>query len=332
MKLATIEIKDPKNAIEKKDGRLVIIDPTESQVAVMSNTEFPNMISVLEDWGKAEQRLKEIEVDLQKGRWNDTLKISDVHFKSPLPRAYSFLDGSAYLTHVKRVRKSRGAEMPQELEQIPLMYQGINDHFLAPDESIPIINEEFGVDFEAEIAVLLDEVPLGVTTDKALSHIKLIVLLNDISLRNLIPAELARGFGFLHGKPTSSFAPYAVTPSSLGNAWKNGKLDVKLKVSHNGRLVGDLNTGEMHFSFPELIAHAAKTRKLSAGTILGSGTVSNNDESHGIGCLVEQRVIEIIKEGAAKTQYLKEGDEIIIEAFLGDKNIFGSIKQKCIKI
>jgi len=312
-----------------KDGALLLVDSSLENGSLVPNSLSTSLIFALENWQTIEPKLKELENSLKtKNAFEQKLKNSN--FRSPLPRSYGFLDGSAYLSHVRRVRKSRGAEMPPEFIEIPLMYQGVSDTFLDPFSDIPVIDEAFGVDFEAEIAVVVDEVPMGTNAKDALSHIKLLLLLNDISLRNLIPEELARGFGFLQSKPASSFAPFAVTPDELGKAWNDGKADIQVKVTLNGKIVGELQTGEMHFSFPKLIEHAARTRTLSPGTIIGSGTVSNEDEGRGIGCLVEKRVIEIIASGKAKTEYLKIGDKVTIEAFSEGKSIFGAIQQNCV--
>ncbi|MCO6432552.1 MAG: fumarylacetoacetate hydrolase family protein [Deltaproteobacteria bacterium] len=327
MKLATIYPTAGRS--QSRDGQLVVVDEKARAAALVPENEYPTLRSAIEDWQLAAPRLAEIGAALLQGDWKETLDLDKATFMSPLPRAFGFLDGSAYLSHVRRVRKARGAEMPEELETIPLMYQGVSAPFLDPGSEITISDEAFGYDFEAELAVIVDDVPQGVKAADAEKHIKLILLLNDISLRNLIPAELARGFGFLQSKPCSSCAPFALSPDELGPSWKEGRAEIEVRVNLNGSQVGKLRASEMHFSFPQLIEHAARTRPLAAGTIIGSGTVSNEDKGRGIGCLVEKRLIEIIDSGAAKSNYLKVGDQITIEAFLGDKSLFGKIEQRC---
>jgi fumarylacetoacetate (FAA) hydrolase len=250
-----------------------------------------------------------------------------------LPRAYQFADGSAYVTHVELVRKARGAEMPESFWTDPLMYQGLSDHFLGPREPILTADEAWGIDFEAEVAVIVDDVPMGISAARAGGHIKLVTLLNDVSLRGLIPAELGKGFGFFHSKPTSALAPVAVTPDELGDAWDGGKVHLPL-VSHlNGRLIGRPNAGvDMTFDFPRLIAHAAKTRRLGAGTIVGSGTVSNTDRSAGSSCLAEVRMLETLEKGAPETPFLRFGDRVRIEMLdAKGASIFGAIEQEVVR-
>ena len=234
---------------------------------------------------------------------------------------------------MERVRKARGAEIPENLYSDPLMYQGGSDAFLGPADPIVLLNPDWGLDFEAEVVVVTNDVPAGITPDQAVEHIQLIMLVNDISLRNLIPKELAKGFGFLHGKPPSAFSPVAVTINELGDAWADGKLKLALSTYLNGKLFGSPNAGnDMHFNFPILISHAAKTRALGAGTLIGSGTVSNYDSSNGFSCLVEKRVTEVIETNEAKTSYLSFDDQVCIEMLdhRGD-SIFGSIEQKIVR-
>jgi fumarylacetoacetate (FAA) hydrolase len=258
---------------------------------------------------------------------------------SPLPRAYQWADGSAYVNHVELVRKARGAEMPPSFWEDPLMYQGGSDIFLAPRQPIPVADERWGIDMEAEVAVVTDDVPAGVSVERAADHIRLVMLVNDVSLRGLIPAELAKNFGFFQSKPPSAFSPVAVTPDELGDAWQDGKVHLPLLVRLNGQLFGKANAGvDMTFNFPRLIAHAAKTRPLGPGAIIGSGTVSNKldggpgkpVEEGGVGysCIAEIRTVETIQQGEAKTPFLKFGDRVQIE--MQDANgdsIFGLIDQ-----
>ena len=266
---------------------------------------------------------------LKEGEVSNTFEL-DVHkLAAVLPRAPQFVDGSAYLAHVERVRKARGAEMPPSFLTDPLMYQAVSDGFLAPTEPIRVASEEYGIDFESEVGVVVDDVPMGVTPAEAVKHIKLILLINDVSLRNLIPEELGKGFGFLQSKPRSALSPVAVTPDELGDAWNDGKLHLPLVTHLNGKLFGQPNAGvDMQFNFPQLIAHAAKTRPLAAGTIVGSGTIANHDETKGSSCLAEKRVLEIIKEGKPKTPFMKFGDRVRIEMFdTNGASIFGAIDQ-----
>ncbi|EQD64573.1 fumarylacetoacetate hydrolase family protein, partial [mine drainage metagenome] len=246
-----------------------------------------------------------------------------------LPRAFQFVDGSAYLAHVERVRRARGAEMPPSFRVDPLMYQAVSDRFLGPSEPIEIADEDYGVDLEAEVGVIVDDVPMGITPDRALTSIRLITLINDVSLRNLIPSELSKGFGFLQSKPLSALAGVAVTPDELGDDWRNGQVHRRLESAINGVKLGDPDAGcDMQFGFGELIAHAAKTRPLGAGTLAGSGTVANQDVSRGSSCLAERRVLEVLSSGKAETPFLRSGDRIRIDMTdrMG-RSIFGAIEQ-----
>ncbi|MGE0281158.1 MAG: fumarylacetoacetate hydrolase family protein, partial [Rhizobiaceae bacterium] len=260
--------------------------------------------------------------------------------ESPLPRAYQWADGSAYVNHVELVRKARNAEMPETFWTDPLMYQGGSDSFLGPRDPILMADEAYGIDMEGEVAVIVDDVPMGASPDQAREAIRLIMLVNDVSLRNLIPAELAKGFGFFQSKPSSAFSPVAVTPEELGDAWDGGKVHLPLLVELNGKAFGKANAGvDMTFDFPTIVAHAAKTRPLKAGAIIGSGTVSNkldngpgkpvSDGGAGYSCIAEIRMIETIESGAPKTPYMKFGDTVRIE--MKDKaghSVFGAIEQK----
>lgn len=321
MKLATLKTGD-------RDGILVVVN-RELTKAKLVPTIALTLQSALDNWSEVEPGLREAYrlINESKGEFIpfDSSKVA-----APLPRAYQWLDGSAYLSHVERVRKARGAEMPENLYSDPLMYQGASDNLLGACDPIEAANEDWGIDFEAEVGVVTDDVQYGVSVNDAASHIKLVVLINDVSLRNLIPDELAKGFGFLHGKPASAFSPVVVTPDELGAAWENSKLHLPLTVTWNGQLVGNANAGEdMQFSFARLIHHAAKSRKLTAGTIVGSGTVSNTDSTKGYSCIVEKRVLEIIETGAAITEYLRYGDKIRIEMLDGQgHSIFGAIEQE----
>ena len=250
-----------------------------------------------------------------------------------MPRAYQFADGSAYLNHVALVRRARGAELPTELLDDPLMYQAASDGFLGPTQPIEVADEAFGIDLEAEVAVITDDVPMGIAPAVALTHVKLVMLLNDVSLRRLIPSELAKGFGFFQGKPRSACTPVAITPDALGEAWRDGRLHGALRSSINGKELGHPDAGvEMQFDFGRLIAHAARTRPLAAGTIVGSGTVSNQDRSAGSSCLAEVRTIETLDHGKATTGFLRFGDRVRIEMLAADgRSIFGAIDQEVVR-
>lgn len=311
-----------------RDGTLVVVD-RDLQRAVPVPQIAPTLQKALEQWDSTAPQLEKIYRALNKGEIEGSV-LQQESLAAPLPRAYQWLDGSAYLTHVERVRKARGAEMPPSFWTDPLMYQGLSDHFLGPRDPICVADEAFGVDFEAEVVVITDDVPLGVTPAQAQSHIKLLTLINDISLRNLIPPELAKGFGFVQGKPASALAPVAVTPDELGRAWDGAKIYLPLRTYWNGKLFGEPNAGEdMQFDFPQLVSHAAKTRRLMAGTLIGSGTVSNADQNRGYSCIVECRVVEILAGGAAVTPFMSYGDQVRIEMQDSQgKSIFGAIEQE----
>ncbi len=319
MKLATLKT-------EKPDGKLIVVDKQLSKYVV---PDVMTLQYALDNWSSIAPELRRIYQELNHNQCA-SIPFDPNELAAPLPRAYQWLDGSAYLSHVERVRKARGSELPASLLDDPLMYQGASDHMLAARDPIEVGSETWGIDFEAEVGVITDEVPMGVSQDEATDHIKLLVLINDVSLRNLIPNELAKGFGFIQGKPASAFSPVAVTPDELGDDWNNCKLHLPLSVYWNKQCFGRANTGsDMQFSFSRLINHAAKTRSLIAGTIIGSGTVSNFDQTVGCSCIVEQRVIEITSLGAAKTEFMKYGDNVRIEMF--DKqgqSVFGAIEQE----
>jgi fumarylacetoacetate (FAA) hydrolase len=311
-----------------RDGALVVVVQDKGLLARVPTRITPNLRTALEQWSAVEPELRRIERQARDGRWPETLPIAKAEFLAPLPRTTSWLDGSAFIQHILLVRKARNAEPPADLRTVPLMYQGVGDPLLAPAAPIEAASEEHGIDLEAEIAVVLDDTPVGTTAAEAGRHIRLLVLLNDVSLRGLIPRELAAGFGFFHGKPPSSLGPFAVTPDELGAAWRDGRLHLPIRVEVNGHRIGEPDCGEMFYSFPQLIEHAAKTRPLPAGTILGSGTVSNADEAKGCGCLAEVRTLETIKTGAPVTPFLRFGDKVRIEVREGDRSVFGAIEQE----
>lgn len=326
MKLATL-----KNTT--RDGHLVVVSRDHTRMA--SCPVYSTMQSALDHWSQAKASFFAIFDQL-----NDSVNFGvpfDFHkCHSPLPRAYQFLDGSTYTKHVELARKSRGQAMPETFFHDPLMYQGGCDTAIPPYEPISVLDESWGIDFEAEIVVVTDDVPMGVTPEQAVSHIQLIMLMNDVSYRNLVPTELAKGFGFINGKGQRAFSPLAITPDELGSAWRGGLLHVMLCSELNGVSVGRLNAGiGAAFNFPKLIAHAAKTRALGAGTLIGGGTVSNNateDGGHGVACLVEKRMLEKIESGSMQTSFMKNGDHIRIYAEqLGSDTkscLFGEINQK----
>ena len=251
---------------------------------------------------------------------------------APLPRAYEWVDGSAFLNHVILVRKARGAEPPETLRSDPLVYQGGSGVLLAPTDDIVLADAAWGLDFESEVCVVLDDTPQGTRAADAAAHVKLVMLANDVTLRSLVPTELAKSFGFFQSKPATAFSPFAVTPDELGDAWRDGRLHARVRTTYNGGVVGDCDAGpEMHFSFFDLVAHLCKTRAFTAGTIVGSGTVSNADRARGISCLAERRMIETIEKGKPETPFMKTGDTVEIEARAADgTSLFGRIAQKVV--
>lgn len=331
MKLATL-------ADGTRDGTLVVVSNDLTQCTTVERIA-PTLQAALDNWAECEPRLKSVSESLAYGS-QPTQRFHERDARSPLPRAYQWADGSAYVNHVELVRKARGAEMPESFWTDPLMYQGGSDTFLGPREPITMADEAYGIDMEGEVAVITDDVKMGASRQEALEAIRLIMLANDVSLRNLIPGELAKGFGFLQSKPSCAFSPVAVTPDELGDAWRDGKVHLPLSVDFNGEPFGRADAGvDMTFDFGTLVAHAAKTRKLIAGTIVGSGTVSNkqNDgpgkpiSEGGVGysCIAELRVIETINNGKPATGFMKFDDTVRIEMLdEKGKSIFGAIEQK----
>lgn len=314
------------------DGELVVIS-RDNQRFEKATSVCKTLLEAMENWDRVSSKLETIYKNLNEKKSSSSFTVDENNFLSPLPRCFQWLDGSAYIQHIILVRKARGAEPPEKLREIPLMYQGVSDKFLAPREDIPFVDDSYGVDFEGEVGVILDRVPMGINPENALKHVKLLCLINDISLRGLIPQELAMGFGFLQGKPPSAHAPFALTPDELGPAWKNGRIHLPLLSELNGKWFGNPDAGEMFFHFGQLIAHAAKTRELQPGTILGSGTVSNEDTSKGQSCLAEIRMLEKINKGEITTPFMKPGDTIKIEMRdASGNNLFGTIFQKVQKI
>lgn len=311
-----------------RDGKLVVVNKALSQYVEAENIA-PTMQYALDNWAEVAPQLKALYDALESGNAEGAQAFDETACSSPLPRAYQVADGSAYLHHVELVRKARGAEMPPEFLQDPLMYQGCSDVILAPRDDIPVIDESWGIDFEAEVAVIVDDVPMGVTPEAALSHIKLIMIMNDVSLRGLIPQELGKGFGFFQSKPPSAFSPVAVTPEALGDKWKDGTVSLPLISTLNGKEFGRPRVDEdMQFNFAQLVAHAARSRPLGAGAIIGSGTISNRNPDSGYACLAEIRMIEKIETGDFATPFMKFGDHIRIEMLDDDgSSIFGTIDQ-----
>lgn len=315
-----------------RDGKLIVVSKDLKQAVNVEGT-IPTLQEALENWREVSPELDEVSAMLDAGQARDAFALDVKKLASPLPRAYQWLDASAYVNHVELVRKSRGVEMPESFWTDPLMYQGESDWLLGPYDDIPVADEKFGIDFEAEVAVVTDDVPMGVTPADAAKHIKLVMLVNDVSLRYLAMPELQKGFGFVQSKPATAFSPVAVTPDALGDAWKDGKLHLPLITTYNGKEFGRPNAGvDMVFNFPTLVAHAAKTRHLSAGTIIGSGTVSNKDRSVGSSCIVEKRTIEKLDSGESTTPFMSFGDRVKIEMLdAKGQSIFGAIEQKVVK-
>ncbi|MDT8837873.1 fumarylacetoacetate hydrolase family protein [Paraburkholderia fungorum] len=321
MKLATL--KDG-----TRDGQLIVVS-RDLHTAAIADAIAPTMQRVLDDWAFYAPQLQDLYDALNQGRARNTFPFDASECMAPLPRAFQWADGSSYVNHVELVRRARGAEMPPEFWTDPLMYQGGSDDFIGPKDDVLCASEEFGIDFEAEVAVITTDVPMGATPEQALKCVRLVTLVNDVSLRNLIPAELAKGFGFFQSKPATSFAPVAVTPDELGESWREGRLHRPMIVHWNNRKVGQPDAGtDMVFHFGQLISHAAKTRNLRAGAIVGSGTVSNKDAKRGYCCIAEKRCLETIEHGAPQTEFMKFGDTVKIEMFdEAGKSIFGAIEQ-----
>jgi len=321
MKLATI-----KN--NTRDGQLVVVNRDLSKAVKVENIAN-TLQQAMDNWSTTARQLEEVYKNLQAGNMDDAFDFETREAMAPIPRAYHWADGSAYVTHVELVRKARGAELPESFWIDPLMYMGASDAFIGANDDIEIEREEWGIDFESEVAIITDDVPPGTNANTALSHIKLIALVNDVSLRGLIPAELGKQFGFYQSKPWTAFTPVAVTPDELGDAWDGKKLHLPLISVLNGEKIGSPNAGvDMTFDFGQLIQHAAKSRSLMAGTVIGSGTVANQGSPDGSSCLAEVRCLEIIKDGKPTTSFMKFGDRIEIE--MKDeqgRSIFGKIDQ-----
>src|SRR6056297_580465 len=311
-----------------RDGTLIVVSRDLSR-AVKASGIAPSLQVALDDWSNAAPRLASLFDELQANEADDAFDLDVQTLASPLPRAYQFLDGSAYLPHVERVRKARGAEVPESFFTDPLMYQAVSDGFLGPRDDIAMGDTDWGIDFESEIGVICDDIPMGASPAECADHIQLVTILNDVSLRNLIPGELAKGFGFLQSKPRSALAPVVATPDELDEAWVGAKLNRPLITHLNGELFGRPEAGEdMQFSFAELLAHAARSRPLAAGTIMGSGTIANQDTARGASCLAEKRMLEIIANGKPETPFMQFGDTVRIDMTDAEGNsYFGAIEQ-----
>ena len=323
MKLATLRD-------GSRDGRLLVVR-RDGQTALPSPEAWPSLQRALDDWDAAAPALRALADRLDSGAANGT-PVDPHRLGAPLPRAYEWIDGSAFLNHVILVRKARKAEPPATLETDPLIYQGGSGDLLGPRDPIELHDPAWGLDYESEVCVVLGDVPIGTRAADAGRCVRLVMLANDCTLRNLIPDELAKGFGFFQSKPATAFSPFAVTPDELGDAWRGGRAHVRVRSTYNGKVIGDCDAGpEMHFSFFDLIQHLAKTRRYTAGTILGSGTVSNAERARGVSCLAERRMIETIEEGKPSTPFMAVGDHIEVEAFDAQgQSPFGKIEQRVV--
>jgi fumarylacetoacetate (FAA) hydrolase len=321
MKLATL--KDG-----TRDGHLIVVSRDLADY-VDAKDVAPNLQSALDNWKAVEPKLLSLAKDLESGKLKSQ-KLDTKKLAAPLPRAFEWVDGSAYINHIVLVRKARGAEPPETLRTDPLVYQGGSGIMLGCNDNIYLADESWGCDFESEITIVLDDIPQGTKKADVHKYVRLVMLANDVSLRNLIPVELQKGFGFFNSKPATAFSPVAVTPDELGDAWKDGRLHLPLITNYNGEKFGDPDAGpEMHFSFFEIVEHICKTRAFTAGTIVGSGTISNEDRSRGSSCLAEKRMIEKIDNGVITTPFMKPGDTVDIEVFAKDgASIFGRISQE----
>jgi len=311
-----------------RDGTLIVVSRDLSR-AVKASGIAPTLQAALDEWSTIAPRLNALSEDLNEGNAQEAFDLDVAKLAAPLPRAYEFVDGSAYLPHVERVRRARGAEVPKSFYTDPLMYQATSAGFLGPRDPVVVPSEEFGIDLEAEVLVITDDVPMGVTPAQAAAHIQLVGLVNDVSLRGLIPGELAKGFGFLQSKPRSALSPVFVTPDELGDAWVDDKLHLPMRTWINGKWFGEAECGvDMQFDFSQLVAHVAKTRPLTAGTLVGSGTIANEDTGKGASCLAEQRTVETLRDGKASTPFLSFGDTVKIDVTdTSGKSIFGAIEQ-----
>lgn len=312
-----------------RDGTLIVVSRDLTR-AVRATGIAATLQQALEDWSNLAPRLNALSEALNDGNAADAFEVEMEALAAPLPRAFEFVDGSAYLPHVARVRKARGAEVPESFYTDPLMYQATSAGFYGPRDAVKVVSEDYGIDLEAEIVVITDDVPMAVSPAQAAGHIQLVGLVNDVSLRNLIPGELAKGFGFLQSKPRSALSPVFVTPDELGEAWADSKVHLPLVTHINGEWFGAPEAGvDMQFDFSQLVAHAAKTRPLSAGAIVGSGTIANEDTTLGASCFAERRTVEALRDGKPSTPFMSFGDVVRIEMFdRAGESVFGAIEQR----
>ncbi len=311
-----------------RDGRLLVVR-RDGEAAADASGIAPSLQDALDRWEACEPALRALARSLDEGKVGFALDVRSLH--SPLPRAYEWVDGSAFLSHVRRVRRARGAEPPPTLETDPLVYQGGSGVLLGPTEDVPLPDPAWGLDFEGEVCAILGDVPRGARAADVDRHVRLLCLANDLTFRNLVPGELAKGFGFFQSKPATAYSPFAATPDELGDAWRDGRVHLRLTVRWNGAQVGDVSGSEMHFSFGQLLEHVARTRAFTAGTILGSGTLSNDDRARGWTCIAEQRALELIDHGEARTRFLQAGDAVELEMRDGrGRNVFGTIAQRVV--
>ena len=324
MKLATLKDKT-------RDGALMVVS-RDLKRAVPAGTIAPTLQRALDDWARCQPALQKLDAALNGGKVAGAFDLKPEQLMAPLPRAYQWLDGSAYLSHVERVRAARGATMPPGATEDPLMYQGGSDSMLGATDDVPVASEEWGIDLEAEVGVITGDVPMGASAADAAGCLRLLVLINDVSLRNLTAAELAKGFGFINAKSWTAFSPVAVTPDELGEAWDGRSVHLPVSVEVNGKRLGAPNAGQdLQFDFPRLIAHAVKTRPLGAGTVIGSGTVSNRAKEAGFACIAEKRAVETVETGKPQTPFLRHGDRVRIEMHdRGGRSVFGAIDQKIV--
>ncbi len=315
-----------------RDGVLIVIGPHDDTYAHAAAIA-PTLQAALDEWDDMEAPLRNLARALAHGE-APSHPLDPSRLGPPLPRAYEWIDGSAFLNHVRLVRRARGAEPPPTLETDPLVYQGGSGVLLGPTDDIALADPAWGCDFEAEVCVILADTPQGTTAAEAEKRVRLLMLANDVTLRNLVPTELSKSFGFFQSKPATAFSPFAVTPDELGGAWRDGRVHLPLRTTYNGALAGDPDAGpEMHFSFYDLVAFIAKTRSFTAGTILGSGTVSNADRARGVSCLAERRMIEAIDAGAPVTPFMQPGDTVQIEMLdARGRSVFGRIDQRVVAL
>jgi len=326
MKLATIKSANPK----ERDGQLIVVSKDNQTAVKLDNSGCRTLKEALENWESAMPIIERVSRELNEGKAAGSFALDVNNCVAPLPNAAGFYDGSAFLSHVHRARKSRGDVMPESAKITPLMYQGVSDNLLPFNAPIELISEEFGGDFEGEFAVITTDVPKGTIPENIDKYMVLLCLLNDISYRELIKKELPTKFGFLQSKPNSSFAPFVITPDELGSNWKGGRVELDLLVKLNGKEFGRPNGREMHFSFQQLVSHACRTRPLAAGSIIGSGTVSNDAKETGFACLTEKRFQEIMDSGKPSTRWLKPGDHVFIDAQMNGLSVFGYIDEEVV--